>query len=75
MYIVDFHDSAMGIHMQGRHDTLETEINSCDINFIKKILINSSMTITNEIDYIKKCIKNCSIDEIKFYNSTVKVES
>ena len=60
--------------MQGRHKPFKTKNSSCDINFIKKVLITSCITIVNETEHVQRSIGGCSKNEFEFYNSFIKVD-
>jgi len=71
-FIVDFPDSAIAIHMKGRHEPRVMKTNSCDIDFVKKLLF-TCQGIINEANIVDQSKENCSKYAIEFYNSVVNV--
>ena len=62
--------------MQGRHEPIKTENNSCNLNFIKKILNNCNTIIKIEVDHLKISMESWTTtsDKIDFYDLFVKVD-
>lgn len=60
--------------MKGQHEPRKVEEKCCDIYFIRKMFITCSMIIENEVDFVAEFKQNCSSEEIKFYETVVKIE-